>query len=76
MHLLFKFLYSHSTKFQDASLDITGKTPSGFRHSSIILNLMSCMFILTMFIEINIPFLSIKLILKQIIVHQGFQSCH
>lgn len=34
------------------------------------------MFILPMFIEINIAFLSIKWILKQIIVRQGFQSCH
>lgn len=60
MYLLSKLLYSHAAKFQGALQDVTGKTLSGFRHSSIILNLMSCMFILKMFIEISIPFLSIK----------------
>lgn len=76
VHLLFKLSYTHATKFQGASLDITGKTLSGFRHASVILNLMSCMFILTMFFELNIPFPSIKWILKQIIVPQGLQSYH
>lgn len=47
----------YNNKIQGASLDIVRKTISGYRHNCIILILISCMFILTLLIEINVFFI-------------------